>query len=211
MASWVRGRHVRLQEALEPQQADRGDRYAVLEHGFASATLYLGDSEAARYSAATRQAQPMTSEPMSLGRHSSLARSTRFVPDSPVEGAGFEPSVPGAKEPVSFAEDELRGIERGRPTKVVSLRGPVGSNPSPSSGESTANLASAPRAPHGGLDPLHGRNQGAVLRSGLANADTGRELFGRPWGSGHEGFLLPLANRLRMSSFVNSSIPQSVW
>ena len=46
-------------------------------------------------SAATRQAQPMTSEPMSLGRHSSLARSTRFVPDSPVEGAGFEPSVPG--------------------------------------------------------------------------------------------------------------------
>jgi len=32
---------------------------------------------------------------MSLGRHSSLARSTRFVPDSPVEGAGFEPSVPG--------------------------------------------------------------------------------------------------------------------
>src|SRR5438445_13435523 len=44
-------------------------------------------------SAATRQAQPMTSEPMSLGRHSSLARSTRFVPDSPVEGAGFEPSV----------------------------------------------------------------------------------------------------------------------
>src|SRR3984893_13455258 len=126
MASWVRGRHVRLQEALEPQQADRGDRYAVLEHGFASATLYLGDSEAARYSAATRQAQPMTSEPMSLGRHSSLARSTRFVPDSPVEGAGFEPSVPGAKEPVSFAEDELRGIERGRPTKVVSLRGTDG-------------------------------------------------------------------------------------
>ena len=30
----------------------------------------------------------------------------------------FEPSVPGAKEPVSFAEGELRGIERRRPTKV---------------------------------------------------------------------------------------------
>jgi hypothetical protein len=59
MASWVRGRHVRLQEALEPQQADRGDRYAVLEHAFASATLYLCDSEGARYSAATRQAQLM--------------------------------------------------------------------------------------------------------------------------------------------------------
>jgi hypothetical protein len=94
MASWVRGSHVRLQEALEPQQADRGDRYAVLEHAFASATLYLCDSEGARYSAATRQAQPMTSEPMSLGRHSSLARSTRFVPDSPVEGDGFELPVP---------------------------------------------------------------------------------------------------------------------
>ena len=35
----------------------------------------------------------------------------------------FVPSVPGAKEPVSFAEGELRGIERGRLTKVVSLRG----------------------------------------------------------------------------------------
>ena len=42
---------------------------------------------------------------------------------------------------------------------------------------------------HGGLDPLHARNRGAVLRSGLANGDTGRELFGRPWGSGHDCFL----------------------
>jgi hypothetical protein len=60
----------------------------------------------------------------------------RFALDSPLEGGGFEPSVPGAKEPVSFAEGELRGIERGRPTKFVSLRGTDGSNPSPSSGES---------------------------------------------------------------------------
>src|SRR5271165_2156550 len=67
---------------------------------------------------------------------------------SPVEGAGFEPSVPGAKEPVSFAEGELRGIERGRPTKVISLRGTDGSNPSPSTGESTANLASSFRGSH---------------------------------------------------------------
>jgi hypothetical protein len=55
------------------------------------------------------------------------------------EGGGFEPSVPGAKEPGSFAEGELRGIERGRPTKVDSLRGTDGSNPSPSSGESGPN------------------------------------------------------------------------
>ena len=68
--------------------------------------------------------------------------------DSPLEGGGFEPSVPGAKEPVSFAEGELRGIERGRPTKVVSLRGTDGSNPSPSSGESGANLTSLIRAVH---------------------------------------------------------------
>jgi hypothetical protein len=67
----------------------------------------------------------------------------RFAHDSPLEGGGFEPSVPGAKEPVSFAEGELRGIERGRPTKVVSLRGTDGSIPSPSSGESVANLTSS--------------------------------------------------------------------
>ena len=75
-------------------------------------------------------------------------RALRFARDSPVEGDGFEPSVPGAKEPVSFAEGELRGIERGRPTKVVSLRGTDGSNPSPSSGESGANLTSLIRAVH---------------------------------------------------------------
>src|ERR1700738_5350414 len=44
--------------------------------------------------------------------------------DSPLEGGGFEPSVPGAT--VYFAEGELRGIERGRPTNVVSLPGPDG-------------------------------------------------------------------------------------
>src|SRR3984957_594538 len=75
-------------------------------------------------------------------------RVLRFSGASAVEGCGFEPSVPGAKEPVSFAEGELRGIERGRPTKVVSLRGTDGSNPSPSSGESGANLTSLIRAVH---------------------------------------------------------------
>jgi hypothetical protein len=45
---------------------------------------------------------------MSLGRHSSLARSTRFLPDSPVEEGGFEPSVPVAREPV-YIEGELWG------------------------------------------------------------------------------------------------------
>src|SRR5260370_10289849 len=45
--------------------------------------------------------------------------STRFVDDSPLQGDGFEPSVRGAKEPVSVAEGELRGIERGAPKRVV--------------------------------------------------------------------------------------------
>jgi hypothetical protein len=30
----------------------------------------------------------------------------RFAPDSPVEGDGFEPSVPGTKEPIFVAEGE---------------------------------------------------------------------------------------------------------
>jgi hypothetical protein len=33
----------------------------------------------------------------------------RFACDSPLEGDGFEPSVPGTKEPVLVAEGELRG------------------------------------------------------------------------------------------------------
>ena len=108
----------------------------------------------------------------------------RFARDSALEGDGFEPSVPLQ---IRSRFRDLSPV----PLLTGSRPGTGSSNPSPSSGESTANLASAPRAPHGGLDPLHGRNQGAVLRSGLANADTGREIFGRPWGSGHEGFLLP--------------------
>jgi hypothetical protein len=32
----------------------------------------------------------------------------RFARDSPLEGNGFEPSVPGTKEPVFVAEGELR-------------------------------------------------------------------------------------------------------
>ena len=51
-----------------------------------------------------------------VGRNCAVSRRTLRW-----RGGGFEPSVPGAKEPVSFAEDELRGIERGRPTKVAGL------------------------------------------------------------------------------------------
>jgi hypothetical protein len=41
--------------------------------------------------------------------------------DSLLEGDGFEPSVPGAKEPVFGGESELRVIETGHPTKSCFL------------------------------------------------------------------------------------------
>ena len=57
----------------------------------------------------------------------------RFATDSPVEGAGFEPSVP-----LAASEGE---VERAQARKTLSLlRGTEGSNPAPASGESRANL-----------------------------------------------------------------------
>jgi len=63
----------------------------------------------------------------------------RFAQDSPLEGDGFEPSVPGTKEPVFVAEGELRD-RTGAAKKGCFLCGTDGSNPSPSSVESGANL-----------------------------------------------------------------------
>src|ERR1700720_1809117 len=60
----------------------------------------------------------------------------RFASDSLLEGDGFEPSVPVAREPVYIAEGELRADRRA--AKKI-WRGTDGSNPSPSSGESGAN------------------------------------------------------------------------
>ena len=62
----------------------------------------------------------------------------RFVDDSLEEGDGFEPSVPVAGEPVYIAEGELRGDRRA--AKKI-WRGTDGSNPSPSTRESDANLS----------------------------------------------------------------------
>jgi hypothetical protein len=55
----------------------------------------------------------------------------RFDADSAVEGDGFKPSVPVAREAVYFSEGELRGDRTGHQRN---LRGTDGSNPSPSSG-----------------------------------------------------------------------------
>jgi len=59
---------------------------------------------------------------MPVARRSSMecAPKVRFAPDSSLEGGGFEPSVRGAKEPVSV-KGELWGLEQGQPKKVVSL------------------------------------------------------------------------------------------
>jgi hypothetical protein len=57
--------------------------------------------------------------------------------DSPVEGDGFEPSVPGTKEPVFIAEGELRD-RTGAAKKGCFLCGTDGSNPSPSRRQSVS-------------------------------------------------------------------------
>ena len=67
-----------------------------------------------------------------------LPPEARFVADSPLEGDGFEPSVPGTKEPFFVAEGELRGPNGGS-QKGCFLCGTEGSNPCTSRGESIAN------------------------------------------------------------------------
>ena len=62
-----------------------------------------------------------------------MIEEVRFAADSPLEGDGFEPSVPVAREPVYIAEGELRGDRRA--AKKI-WWGTGGSNPSASSGES---------------------------------------------------------------------------
>jgi hypothetical protein len=65
-----------------------------------------------------------------------------------LKGDGFEPSVPGAKEPVSGGEGDLRVIEtEASHKKLFLLRGTDISNPSSSSSESAAKrTVAAPRA-----------------------------------------------------------------
>ena len=46
--------------------------------------------------------------PRPMSGYQAMIREVRFAEDSPMEGNGFEPSVPGTKEPVFVAEGELR-------------------------------------------------------------------------------------------------------
>src|SRR6202035_2068344 len=75
---------------------------------------------------------------VSARRGSRLARS-EFAADSPLAGDGFEPSVPRKKQPLLAAP--LVPVIRLPQQKTGSfVPGTDGSNPSPSSGESRANL-----------------------------------------------------------------------
>jgi hypothetical protein len=60
----------------------------------------------------------------------------------PLEGAGFEPSVP----PISSVVTHGTPARHPRPhfTAGMMMRGTEGSNPPPSTGESSANLTSSP-------------------------------------------------------------------
>ena len=49
----------------------------------------------------------------------------RFAPDSPLEGDGFEPSVPGTKEPFFCCGRQIAVTERGQPKRVVSYAVPM--------------------------------------------------------------------------------------
>ena len=111
----------------------------------------------------THKLAPAGSEPFSHSETETETRVTRageaswpsgpnfnweeFAPDSPLEGTGFEPSVPREKSPtlcvsVLFRSDSSVGGEptRGDIERLVVSRGTDGSNPVPSSGESGANL-----------------------------------------------------------------------
>jgi hypothetical protein len=50
--------------------------------------------------------------PRRMSGYEAMIEEVRFAEDSPLEGYGFEPSVPVAREPVYIAESELRGDRR---------------------------------------------------------------------------------------------------
>jgi hypothetical protein len=74
------------------------------------------DADAIRFKAATGRLPPssvgaLVARPVPVPPF--VSRRDRRFADSPVEGDGFEPSVPGTKEPVFVAEGELRGSNGG--------------------------------------------------------------------------------------------------
>ena len=80
-----------------------------------------------------RPAHPRKPRLLDVGRR--IPARDRFAPDSPLEGDGFELSVPGRETVKPSWETGLLSRKRER-----ICWGTEGSNPSPSSGESSANL-----------------------------------------------------------------------
>ena len=110
----------------------------------------------------------------------------REFADLPLEGDGFEPSVPVAREPVYIAEGELRGDRRA--AKKI-WRGTEGSNPSPSSGEfaNPRSQSEFPAAPTRrcfclppGSDPMCSRRSGARQRRPRRSIELSRQSRDRP-------------------------------
>jgi hypothetical protein len=67
------------------------------------------------------------------------ATQLRFAPDPLLEGAGFEPSVPGRERNESRSETgTVTEARKVRPEAVAYLPGTGGSNPVPSSGQSVS-------------------------------------------------------------------------
>jgi hypothetical protein len=88
--------------------------------------------------------------------------SFRFAADSSLEGDGFEPSVPARKS--RFLSPKANcGTERGS-QKGCFVCGTEGSNPSPSSGESLANLTSGDGAARSGKNSGWGQRPHAATR-----------------------------------------------
>ena len=97
---------------------------------------------------------------------SCLARGRQFAKDSMLERDGFEPLVPHKKQPFLAAPVRSRNSPSATKTGCF-VPGTDGSNPSPSSGESAANLNSAPRAGSIGWSAARGSHTGNYKGRGL--------------------------------------------
>ena len=111
----------------------RRSRWALLPIIAAGADLLVAEGRGAR----DADASPAT---LCVRERRADRRKSGSQWTSPLEGDGFEPSVPVAREPVYIAEGELRGDRRA--AKKIWWGTDV-SNPSPSSGESPTNRAAA--------------------------------------------------------------------
>jgi hypothetical protein len=104
----------------------------------------------------------LTTQRSRLARGRASRRRSRAFPaasgfraDSPLEGGGFEPSVPPVTELVSPAGTRMRTRRQGRSHRSRLCSGTKGSNPLSSSGESATNHvpALASTVEHGALRP----------------------------------------------------------